>query len=62
MICLKLYHFERTTWWCLSVLECIMKSALKYVMLKKITKNHGLPKFASGPPLGGRPDVNSRRP
>ena len=29
---------------------------------KKNLKNHGLPEFASGPPLGGRPDVNSGRP
>ena len=28
----------------------------------KILKNHGLPKFASGPPLGGRPDINSSKP
>ena len=49
-----------------------MKSALKSALLKlynekknknlKNLKNHGLPKFASGPPLGGRPDVNSGRP
>ena len=30
-------------------------------MLKTI-KNHGLPKFVSGPPLGGRLDENSGRP
>ena len=29
---------------------------------KNSKKNHGHPKFASGPPLGGRPDVNSGRP
>ena len=66
---LKLYQFERTIWWYLSILESILKFALKYVLLKekkKIEKNHyknhGLPKFAPGPPLGGRPDVNSGRP
>ena len=25
IICLKLYQFERITWWCLSVLESIME-------------------------------------
>ena len=25
IICLKLYQFERTTWWCLSVLESILR-------------------------------------
>ena len=29
---------------------------------KIIQKNHGLPKFVSSPPLGGRPDKNSWRP
>ena len=44
--CLKLYQFQNTTWWCLSVLEpnmesiliYVMKFALKYVMLKKYLK------------------------
>ena len=34
IICLKLYQFERTTWWYLSVLE----SNLKYVLLKNENK------------------------
>ena len=29
---------------------------------ENILKNNGLPKFAEGLPLGGRPDVNSGRP
>ena len=74
MTCLKLYQFERNTWWYLSImeyvlesiLEFVMKSAMKYVLkifiLKKYQKNHGLPKFASSPPLGGRPNINSGRP
>ena len=45
----------------LFVLESIMESILKFILLKKL-KNHGLPKFALGPPLGGRPDKNSRGP
>ena len=71
IICLKLYQLESTTWWYLSIPESILKSALKFVLLEKqnfkikiyiIIKNHGLPKFASGPPLGGRPDLNFDRP
>ena len=66
IICLQIYQFERTTWWCLYVLESILefalKSILKNVLLKQYYKNHGLPKFASGPPLGGRPNENSGRP
>ena len=34
IICLKLYQFERIIWRCLSVLESILESTLKYVMLK----------------------------
>ena len=62
------YQFERTTWWYLSVLESIMKSTLKSALKsilsngeKNHSENHGLLKFALGPPLGGRPDVNSGR-
>ena len=62
IICLKLYQFEITTWWCLSVLEFILEFALEFVMLKNVKKNHGLSKFTSRPPLGGRPAVNSGRP
>ena len=66
IIRLKLYQFERTTWWCLSILETILESilesALKYVTLKKYQKNNGLAKSTSSPPLGGRPHENSRRP
>ena len=32
MICLKLYQFERTTWWCLFVLEFILESILKFIL------------------------------
>ena len=39
-----------------------LKSSLKSIMLKKIEKINGLPKLASCPPLGGRPDKNSGRP
>ena len=38
IICLKLYQFERTTWWCLFVPKYILESTLKYVMLKNIKK------------------------
>ena len=70
IICLKIYPFERITWWCLYVLESIMgyvlefalKFVLKPVMLKNIKKKCGLLKFASGPPLGGWLDENSGRP
>ena len=44
IICLKLYQFERITWWCLDALES--------VLLNK----YGLPWFSSSPPLGGEPD------
>ena len=45
-----------------SILEFVMKFAMKFVQLKKVLKNHGLLKFVSGPPLGGRPNENSGRP
>ena len=35
---------------------------LEIVMLENIFENHGLPKFALGPPLGGRFDETSGRP
>jgi hypothetical protein len=63
IICLKLYKYERTTWWCLSILEFVMEPALQSVMLEKnIFKNHGLPEFGSRPPLGGGLGENSGRP
>ena len=62
MICLKLYQLERTTRWCLSLLDYVLEYAMKYVLLKNILKKYGLPKSASGPPLGGRPDKNSTKP
>ena len=66
IIYLKLYQFERITWWCLFVLESVLESALqsvlKFVMLEKIFFCHGLPEFASGPPPRGGPDANSGRP
>ena len=70
IICLKLYQFKRTTWWSLSVLEHVLESVMEYAMQyvinlscwKKYSKSHGLSKFVSDPPLGGRPDANSGRP
>ena len=35
---------------------------LEIYLVQKILKDHGLPKFALGPPFGGRPDENSGRP
>ena len=65
VICLKLYQFTRITWWCLSIIEYVLKSTLqlilKYVMLEKYIKI-SLMEFASGPPLGGGLAENSRRP
>ena len=29
IVCLKIYEFERTTWWCLSVLEFVLQSILE---------------------------------
>jgi hypothetical protein len=57
-IYLKLYRFERITWWCLSVLESIMDFVMKSrpticPARKKISrKSHGSPMFAVGQPLG----------
>ena len=65
IICLKLYQFERTTWWCLCVPEFVMESALIYPGICHddfFFFNHGLSKFVSGPSLGGRLDENSGRP
>ena len=62
IICLKLYQFERTTWWCLFNLERVMEHALKYVLLNKILKKSRLPKFAANPPLGGGHDEDFGRP
>ena len=36
IICLKLYQFERITWWCLSVQESALQSILHSVMLERI--------------------------
>jgi hypothetical protein len=38
IIYLKLYQSQRITWWCLSILEFVLKSDLQYVMLEKIFK------------------------
>jgi hypothetical protein len=38
IICFQLYQFERSTWWCLSVLESILQSVPKFVLLEKIFK------------------------
>ena len=43
IVCLKLYEFEKISWWCLYALESILeyvlestlKSILEYVLLKK---------------------------
>ena len=48
-----------------SILKSALKSALESALPtgnKIKIKIHGLPEFALGPPLGGRPDVNSGRP
>ena len=42
-------------------LEICPTDRIKKIKIK-LKKIHGLPEFASGPPLGGRPDVNSGRP
>ena len=61
-ICLKLYQFKIIAWWCLFVLKSTLQFVVKYVLLEKYSKNHGLLKFALGPLLGGGPDANSDRP
>ena len=42
IICLKFHQFKRNIWWCLSDLEYVMKSNMKYalqfVLLEKINK------------------------
>ena len=64
--CLKLYQFDRITWWCLVVLEfalhSVVKYALQYVNKQKYQKNYGLHECSSGPPLGGGLDENSGVP
>ena len=67
IVCLKLYQFKRTTWWCLYVLEYITKFALQYilefVLLKDKIKNQSWSlEICVSPPLGGGLDENSRRP
>jgi hypothetical protein len=32
IVCLKLYQFERITWWCLFVLEHALQSMVEFVM------------------------------
>ena len=65
IICLKLYQFERI---CLSDYHGICPGiyfgiCLEICLVEKIYhKNHGLPKFATNPPLGGRPNGNSKTP
>ena len=49
-ICHGIYH------------EICLEICLGNCPAEKYLKNHSLPKFASSPPLGGRPDVNSGRP
>ena len=64
ILCLKLYQFERIIWWCLSVLEFVLESALQSVLLERkfYKKNHGLSEFSLGLPLGGGPDKIYGRP
>ena len=31
--CLKLYQFRRISWWCLSIMESVLRSIMKYAML-----------------------------
>ena len=38
IICLKLYQYERTTWWCLYVMKFVLESTMEYAILKNITK------------------------
>ena len=59
IICLKLYQFERITWLCLSILKCILESAMQSVMLEIQKKIHDLSKFSLDPLLAIK---NSRRP
>ena len=47
VLCLKLYQFERITWWCLSVLEYVLQSTCNLSCWKKTS--HGLPKFREKP-------------
>ena len=53
IICLKLYQFRRITWWCLSVLEYVLESSLKFVlksiMLEKILKKSWSPRICVKP-------------
>ena len=52
-------------WENLSILESILKYVRIYLEICPAIiniKKHGLPKFASGPPLGGTPDGNSGTP
>ena len=32
IVCLKLYQFERITWWCLFVMEHALQSIVEFVM------------------------------
>ena len=65
-MCFKLYQFKRITWWCMSILQFIIKyvmqSDVKFVLLEKIIKKNGLPLFALSPPLGGGSNANFGRP
>ena len=45
IICLKLYQFDRITWWCLYVLKYVLKSILKYAMLEKLLKKSWSPEI-----------------
>ena len=49
IICLKLYQFERTIWWCLSVLESILDYVMKFVMLKILKKKPWSPEICVRP-------------
>jgi len=48
IICLKLYQFKRTTWWCLYVPKYVLNFTLQSVILEKLLKkswSHGICKF-----------------
>ena len=52
-ICLKLYQFERITWWCLFALESVTEIALQFVlksiMLENTLKKSQSPKICTRP-------------
>ena len=61
IICLKLYQFERTTWWCLSILEFVLAAGLQFVLLEKILKK-SWPNANFGRPWNLIPSLPYRTP